>query len=355
MLDAGWFTAAEDWVETHVLSAHDFATFGFAMALVLCLGLLYLLLSGLRNLITRLRNAGGARAFRRSKEPGYRILLARPTGPGAGRTGKWLHAALSGHLAEFNFGAPFRLASTGEISGGSDQKIIAQARRRLAAADADMLVWASRISKDDSGLVLQGLSRGGGLRPDEARPFTISLPGRRDARDGQVPNIAAYLLAKKLQPALANPQAFRPEKMKLLAESLDRMLDDSASVSQVIRSELEADFCASGVHVAEQTGDLSTLDRVIAMRRAHLGEVTNTSDSALVSQARMDLGRALLARAEKQYDLKLVQEAISHLSQVVEALRADPSIQKAQTASDAMFKAQTMIETRKRFSMNFGS
>lgn len=355
MLDAGWFTAAEDWVETHVLSAHDFATFGFAMALVLCLGLLYLLLSGLRNLITRLRNAGGARAFRRSKEPGYRILLARPTGPGAGRTGKWLHAALSGHLAEFNFGAPFRMASTGEISGGSDQKIIAQARRRLAAADADMLVWASRISKDDSGLVLQGLSRGGGLRPDEARSFTISLPGRRVARDGQVPNITAYLLAKKLQPALANPQAFRPEKMKLLAESLDRMLDDSASVSQVIRSELEADFCASGVHVAEQTGDLSTLDRVIAMRRAHLGEVTNTSDSALVSQARMDLGRALLARAEKQYDLKLVQEAISHLSQVVEALRADPSIQKAQTASDAMFKAQTMIETRKRFSMNFGS
>ena len=355
MLDTGWFTAAEDWVETHVLSAHDFATFGFAMALLLCLGLVFLFLSGVRSLITRLRNASGTRAFRRSKEPGYRILLARPTGSGAGRIGKWLNAALSDNLAEFNFGAPFRLASTGEIAGGSDQKVLAQARRRLATSDADMLVWASRINKGDSGLIVQGLSRGGGLRPDEARPFTIALPGSRDAREGQVPNIAAYLLAKKLQPALANPQAFRPEKMKLLAEALNRMLDESESVSPVIRSELEADFCASGVHVAEQTGDLGTLDRVIAMRRAHLGEVSNTSDSALVSQARMDLGRALLARAEKQYDLKVVQEAISHLSQVVEALRADPSIQKAQTASDAMFKAQTMIETRKRFSMNFGS
>lgn len=355
MLDRGWFTAAEGWVETNVLSTHDFATFGFAMAIVLCLGLLYLLFSGVRTLIARLRNASGARRFRRSKQPGYRILIARPTGPGAASIGKWLNAAMNAHLAEFNFGAPFRVASTGGISGNSEQKIIAHARRRLAAADADMLVWANRINRSDGGLVLQGLSRGGGLRPDEARPFTVNLPGRRHARGGQVPHMAAYLLAKKLQPALANPQAFRPEKMKLLAESLDRMLDDVTSVSPVVRSELESDFCASSVHVAEQTGDLTTLDRVIAMRRAHLGEVTNTSDSTLVSQARMDLGRALLARAEKQYDLKLVQEAILHLSQVVEALRADPSIQKAQSASDAMFKAQTMIETRKRFSMNFGS
>ncbi len=355
MLETGWFTTAEDWVETHVLSAHEFATFGFAMAVLLCIGLLLLLLSGVRALMTRLRNATGTRAFRRSKEPGYRILLARPTGPGSGRTGKWLMSALGDHLAEFNFGAPFRIAATGRISGNTDQKTLAQARRRLAAADADMLVWASRIGKGDNGLVVQGLSRGGGLRPDEARAFSIGLPGRSSALAGQVPQVAAYLLAKKLQPALANPQAFRPEKMKLLAEALDRMLADSETVSQVVRSELEADFCASGVHVAESTGDLGTLDRVIALRRSHLDAVTNTSEPMLVSQARMDLGRALLARAEKQFDQKIVQEAISHLSQVVEALRGDPSIQKAQTASDAMFKAQTMIETRKRFSMNFGS
>ena len=185
MLETGWFTTAEDWVETHVLGAHEFATFGFAMAVLLCLGLLYLLMSGVRALVTRLRNAAGARAFRRSKEPGYRILLARPIGPGAGRAGKWLTTALGDHLAEFNFGAPFRIAATGRIAGNSDQKILAQARRRLAAADADMLVWASRIGKGDNGLVVQGLSRGGGLRPDEARAFSIGLPGRSSALAGQ--------------------------------------------------------------------------------------------------------------------------------------------------------------------------
>jgi hypothetical protein len=355
MLETGWFTAAEDWVETHALSAHEFATFGFAMAVFLCLVLIFLLVSGLRKLVTRMRNAAGARAFRRSKEPGYRILLARPTGSGAGRTRKWLTAALQDHLAEFNFGAPFRVVATGQITGGSEQKILAQARKRLATADADMLVWASRIGKDSDGLVVQGLSRGGGLRADEARAFSIPLPGRFTDLEGELPRVAAYLLAKKLQPALANPQAFRPEKMKLLAEALDGMMSGADGIAPVVRAELEADFCASGVHVAEAMGDLAALDRVIAMRRTHLESVDTTSDSALVSQARMDLGRALLARAEKQFDQKTVQEAISQLSQVVEALRGDPSIQKAQTASDAMFKAQTMIETRKRFSMNFGS
>ena len=60
-------------------------------------------------------------------------------------------------------------------------------------------------------------------------------------------------------------------------------------------------------------------------------------------------------RAEKQFDQKVVQEAISHLSQAVDGLRGDPVIIRAQSASDALFKAQSMIESRKRFSLNFGS
>jgi hypothetical protein len=51
----------------------------------------------------------------------------------------------------------------------------------------------------------------------------------------------------------------------------------------------------------------------------------------------------------------VVKEAISHLAQAVEGLRGDPTIQRAQSASDALFKAQAMIESRKRFSLNFGS
>ena len=69
----------------------------------------------------------------------------------------------------------------------------------------------------------------------------------------------------------------------------------------------------------------------------------------------MDIGRALLARAAQKFESELIREAIGHLSQVVEALRGDPSIMRAQAASDAMFKAQSLLESRKRFAVNFGT
>jgi hypothetical protein len=109
------------------------------------------------------------------------------------------------------------------------------------------------------------------------------------------------------------------------------------------------------VHVAEEAGDLAGLDRVIALRREHLTEGAVQADPERAIQARMDIGRALLARASKKFEPELIREAIGYLSQVVEALRADPSIMRAQEASDAMFKAQSLLETRKRFAVNFGT
>jgi hypothetical protein len=91
------------------------------------------------------------------------------------------------------------------------------------------------------------------------------------------------------------------------------------------------------------------------MRRGHLEAATITADTGRIIQAKLELGRALIVRAEKQFDQNVVKEAIGHLAQAVEGMRTDPAIQRAQAASDALFKAQTMIENRKRFSLNFGS
>ena len=126
------------------------------------------------------------------------------------------------------------------------------------------------------------------------------------------------------------------------------------ALSVALRSRIEADFCASSVHVAEQSGDMEALDHVIMLRRIHLEDIKSDRDTSRAVQARMDLGRALLARATKQFDRKTVEEAISHLSKVIEALQADPTIKRAQAASDAMYKAQNLLETRKRFAVNFG-
>lgn len=153
---------------------------------------------------------------------------------------------------------------------------------------------------------------------------------------------------------MSDPQAFRAEKIRQLATDLDALLAGQPAISPTLRAEIEADFCASGVRVAE-LGDVTPLDKVIVMRRQHLDAASEAADTGKVIQARLELGRALIVRAEKQFDQNVVREAIAQLSLAVEGLRADPMILKAQSASDALFKAQSMIESRKRFSLNFGS
>jgi hypothetical protein len=349
-----WFTTAESWFEANVVDATELATFGFVMLCVLAAALVILALSLLGSLLKTLRNASGARAARNDKTPGYRILVARPSGKRAGRAWKWLLTALDSHLSEFNFGAPLKLFRTGTIRGGMQTRAVQRARRRLDVADADMLVWADRTGRREDGFVIHGLSRGGGLTAAEARSFTLVLPGKMADLEGQMPRVAAYLLARELQPALAHPQSFRAEKMKTLSDALSELLAESPALSVALRSRIEADFCASSVHVAEQSGDMEALDHVIMLRRIHLEDIKSDRDASRAVQAHMDLGRALLARATKQFDRKTVEEAISHLSKVIEALQADPTIKRAQAASDAMYKAQNLLETRKRFAVNFG-
>lgn len=350
-----WLTTAEAWTGAHARETRYLAALGLVLGAVAVVVLAVLLVRFLFRLGRRIADVSTAGALRTDKSPGYRIVLARPSGRARGRTLKWLDAALSTHLSAFNFGAPFRVARMSVLKGGLAPKTIAAARRRMAAADADLLVWGERKGRKEDGLALHGLTRGGGLTPAEAKLFTIRLPARRMSLDGRMPDIAAFLLAKQLQPALGSPQSFRPEKISLLAEALSSMLDHEGPMPAAVRNEIESDFCASAVHVAEEAGDLAGLDRVISLRRSHLAEGAAQANPARAIQARMDIGRALLARAAKKFDPELIREAIGHLSQVVEALRADPSIMRAQAASDAMFKAQSLLETRKRFAVNFGT
>ncbi|MCA8906143.1 MAG: hypothetical protein R3C00_12435 [Hyphomonas sp.] len=350
-----WLEPAERWSAAHPQETRSLALLGVIVSCLLMIWLLALVVRAGIRLWRAAQDAGVAAALKRDKSPGYRIVLMKPEGRARGEAQKWLDSALQTHLGTFSFGAPNRIARMNVLKGGLAPDTVAKARRRMAAADADLLVWARRRGRKPDGFELCGLTRGGGLTPAEARPFEIRLPAERSALGGPLPKAAAFLLARELQPALARPQSFRPEKIKVLAEELGSVLDHEGPVPAGVRGEIEAAYCASAVHVAEEAGDLEGLDRVIALSRAHLveGAVKANPDRAL--QARMDIGRALLARATKKFDTALVQEAISHLSLVVEALRTDPTIMQAQGASDAMFKAQSMLENRKRFAINFGT
>ncbi|MCA8901353.1 MAG: hypothetical protein KDA53_08880 [Hyphomonas sp.] len=352
-----WLTSAETWSAAHLQETRLLAALGVVLAGLATLWLLVLLVRLSIRVLRALQDAGTAGALKRDKSPGYRIVLMTPDGRARGATRKWLASALDAHLATFNFGAPYKIVRMNVLKHGQGAGAIARARRRMASADADLLVWAERRGRRAGGLMISSLSRGGGLSAAEARHSVFALPSRKSSLSGLMPKAAAFLLAKQLQPALGNPQSFRPEKIKLLAAELGEILDSDCPLSDALRHEIEGDYCAAAVHVAEEAGDLDGLDRVIALRRVHLAEGAAQTYPERALQARMDIGRALLARAAQRFDKGLIQEAISHLSLVVETLRADPSILRAQGASDAMFKAQGMLENqnRKRFAVNFGT
>ncbi|MEO0786964.1 MAG: hypothetical protein AAFY10_14805, partial [Pseudomonadota bacterium] len=71
--------------------------------------------------------------------------------------------------------------------------------------------------------------------------------------------------------------------------------------------------------------------------------------------ARLDLGRALIKRAEVTFDPVAVREASVHLNAAIDALRKHAVIRKAQRASDALARAQSLVETRRRFAVNFSA
>lgn len=350
---SGWAKNTENWLMMHVPGAEWLVLFGAGMAVLLA-GLLVLrFLTGLLSWAQVGLDIGRARAARLANTPGFRILVAPP--PGGGKQGHWIRSVLQAHLGIFSFGAPFTLILMRPLRGGQDSRAISRARRRMAIADADLFVWTKRGGRSGRDLEVYGLTRAGGLKPADARFFTLTFPWPSASREEAIDLAASYLIAKQLQPTLGDPRSFRAQKIRDLAHELGRIIESGGGLPARMREEIEADFCSAGVRVAEEIGELGLLDRVIRLRRLYLDEASQAADPGRIIMARLDLGRALIIRSEKQFDQSVVKEAISHLAQAVEGLRADPVILRAQAASDALFKAQSMIESRKRFSLNFGS
>lgn len=347
--------AVQNWLEANVMNSSDWALLGFVAAIISILVIGFFLIGLFLEVISWMRQALRTRSIKNDDIPGYSILVSSPRGRSGKFFGKRIFGALREHLPVFTFGVQFRLDPVSRITGGLSPNAIARARTRLEQTDADLILWGHRTGKGAADLVLFGLSRAGGLRADEARLFNIECSGDKKDWTNVYDSSVAYSVAKALQPGLTSPEAFRTEKLKTVVDALEDILSANINLTPTRQAEFEADFCATSVHIGESEADSQTLGRVIDLRRAHLERPDGEFSPARKTQARLDLGRALLAQAEQSYDSSVLEEAVSHLSKVVEALRADPQILRAQTASDAMYKAQSLVENRKRFSLNFGS
>lgn len=346
---------ALDWIETRGLVTTELAGLGLVLAgLIIFLALVFFLRK-LLDRISTMRSAISAGARSRKQQIGYQVLIARPEGRSGRSAFNFLSSAADNYLSSFSFDAPLQIARTAQIGGGRTMKAERAARLRLKRADADLIVWGERVGKGHDGLVVYTLSRAGGKLPDEAVLDHFSLPARSKDRDDRVKKIAAYLLAKRLQPSLGHPSDFRAERLEPIAEELEDLLGATQELSSQIRYELEHDFSKAALHVGTKEDGEAWLDKVVEMRGAALERLGDAPQPGVWSDAKLDLGRALILKAERKFDPAMIAEGSKHLRDAVEILKSDPSIRRAEEAMETIDTARRLSANRDRFSINFGS
>lgn len=349
------------WMEAHVLISTVLATVGAAATLAIAIALTLVLIRGS---LSFFGGSGGtsSRTIRRAgQEPGYRVLLGEFDGTQTASSRDLIQRALEDFLADFSFGAQFRVFRIKGIRGRPEGAALDAARKRLTKTGADMIVWGARQNDSEDGLRIYGVSRGGTRLPAQAHAFTLHLPGKLRIYTDEMLRVVAYLLAKRLQPALGRPEAFRPEKIAELGATLDELLvafeaEDGPRLPNAAHHEIETDFSGVTLHLSEGEHHRDEwIEKLIDRRRATLEGLKERPDQAAQIDARLDLGQALLKRCETNFDPVAVRESSVHLNAAIDALRQHDVIRKAQRGSDGLQRAKTIVETRRRFAVNFSA
>lgn len=359
MSDPALLAPIAQWLEQNVLASTILAVFGGAAFCAVAVALLVMIVRTIYGVLGGMGTASNRKIRRAAQDPGYSILIGDFGGYNNTAAANMIESAMEAYCSDFSFGAQFKIFRVRSPGGRPEGEVLTRARQRLEKTGADMIVWGARLSDEADGLRIFGVSRGGSLLPRQARPFTLLLPGRLRAVSEPVMQAAAYLLAKRLQPALARPESFREERVAELGGTLDQILTELEALGPVLfaptQREVETDFSAITLFLSEKTAREEWLDRLITRRRATLEELKGDPDTEAQIDARLDLGRALIKRAEKTFDPVSVREASVHLNAAIDALRKHDIIRKAQRASDALARAQSLVETRRRFAVNFSA
>lgn len=360
MTDVALFSDIAAWLEQHVLVSTSLAVVGAAAIFAVAGLILIYLMRALSAIFGSSDKASNRKIRKAGQEPGYRILIGDVDGPQGHSARSMIEKAFTEHCGSFSFGAQFMLFRVASPGGRPEGEALVRARKRLERTGADMLIWGARLGDDEDGLRLFGISRGGNLTPQQARPFAIALPGRQRQYEDVHARAVAYLLAKRLQPALSRPEAFREEKIAELGATLDEILDGLAvegvmPISEPVRREIETDFSAITLHLSDSQPRREWLEKLITRRRATLETLKGQIDTEAQIDARLDLGRALIKRAETTFDPVALREASVNLNAAIDALRQHDVIRKAQNATDALSRAQSLVETRRRFAVNFSA
>lgn len=337
-----------DWFNTNVVDSAVWSVVGLLAVALTVLYFVALLLKLLVGLIAGLRVTMASR--KRRDTQGFGIAVAPLVGAKGPRQTKAIIEALEQNLELFTFGSPFEIVRAPRLQIKGARGLRAAATDWLAKSSTDLVLWGHLKSRKEGFSSVEILSLGGSLPPSDAMHSEGVLPLITRENEAITSRVVAYLIARALQPGLADGTAFKAEKLEPVAGILKTCLDDGAALPERTRLTLETDYCSMALALSQP----EHLSAVAEFRRRRLagGETMGPEHEV---QARIDLGRALLLQAQNNFDPVRVREAMDHLKVAVEILKSDPVLRLAQATNTAVKQGQTMLANQKRFSVTGGS
>jgi hypothetical protein len=336
-----------DWYSQTIAGSPVWAGIGFfavLLILTVAIGVIGMLVWGQISRMTRVM-----RRKQRQNTQGYFVAIAPIKGARGKASSRALMDNLQRHIANFSFGAPI------EVVSAPNPRVTAKFGKRDAARNwlrdnaCDLIAWGYREDGKQSPIIMDVLSREGSLTAKEAKYHRIALPPRLDDATETEQIAAAYMLARALQPGLADATAFRPEKLHGAAKILGKCIAQPDNLPAETLAVMEADYCRMALHL----GTEAHLEDVVRLRRARLGS-DEVSDTMTTIATRLDLGRALLKLSETQFDTARVREGMDHLKIAIDLLRKNPTLQLATQATLAAQQGQSMLQAHQRFSVMGG-
>ena len=337
-----------NWFETSIVGSPLWSGLGlFAVALlgmVILWAVVKLAIGAVRSIFEMLSSR------KRRSTQGFGIAVAPIVGPGGGNQTKAVMAALKEHLGLFTFGSPFEIVKAPRIRSRGAKGLRASAIRYMERSSTDLILWGARTRRKQDSSEIEILSCAGSLAPADAMHFEGLFPRLTPQNQDTTSRVAAYLVARALQPGLSDGSAFKAEKLEPVADILVACLENPDGIQERTRQTLEHDYSSMALNI----GGEAHLMRVAKLRRESLSSDNKLPPSFEV-HARIDLGRALLGLADLNFDPVRVREAMDHLKVAVEMLKSDEVLQLAQVTNQAVQQGQTMLANRKRFSVTGGS
>lgn len=337
-----YWNIAESWI----LSRQELATVGVIIGLAACLTAVFFVLKLLWAAARSAHLAGTAAQVKRGTDIGARVLITQGFGSKGKAASEFLSEAARTHLKGFMFGGPFDVIDfPAKIHSEEEAQAI------LKQAGADLVMWGEGVKKNQ--IVARIARRDDTKKTAQYQHRTILLPQNKDKWTKPLSAALAYATARELRPALARPQDFRAERLEPVVVSLEDILRESPDMEASLRGDIQDDYSAGTVQLAiANIGEWP--ERCVEVLEETMEGIDRAETPDRWVKAKINLGRALKHKCESKFDPIILQQAVEHLTDALEALRAESKFKTAELAAQTISECQKMLGTRRRFSITRG-